>query len=449
MSGTRKSMGIALAAALCLMLGSSSNLLAQTPAGGQDSTAKQPYTLVEYNAEQACAAEKVPATQVKCLDDFVAKYPNSALLVYAYPLYVAAYNQLKNPQKVIEFSDKLVGLGDKTDAVVRYQGLYARALAYASLSPADQAAGAAKAREAAVLGLKTLDELKKPDNISEADWPNTKKQPTILFNYTAANAAMLAKDYAAAVQSFKAVLALNPDDLSTNYNLGRAYMAMTPPQQMDAFWYFAKSVTSKGATQAQADKVKKYLKGLIANYQGGNVCDSLTDGELNELLQLSSSSAERPGSYSLPSAADISAVQKDMTIASVFADLKAGGDKSKLTWLAACGLEFPEVPGKVIEVVPGEPLVLKIAFVTSDAEFDAATTPNMDVKVVGQPEAKRVEKDSAVHFTGTLVSYDPDPAFFLHWDKAKVKQEDIPKEKGAPKKPVRRPAAKKPSGHSN
>jgi hypothetical protein len=71
----------------------------------------------------------------------------------------------------------------------------------------------------------------------------------------------------------------------------------------------------------------------------------------------------------------------------------------------------------------------------------------MDVKVVGQPEAARVEKDSPVHFTGTLVSYDPDPAFFLHWDKAKVKAEDIPKEK-APKKPVRRPA-RKPSGASN
>ena len=91
--------------------------------------------------------------------------------------------------------------------------------------------------------------------------------------------------------------------------------------------------------------------------------------------------------------------------------------------------------------------MLKIAFVTSDAEFEAAKNPNMDVKVVGQPEASRVEKDSAVHFTGTLVAYDPDPAFFLHWDKAKVKAEDIPKEKGAPKKPpVRRP--RKPSGRS-
>jgi len=99
----------------------------------------------------------------------------------------------------------------------------------------------------------------------------------------------------------------------------------------------------------------------------------------------------------------------------------------------------------VIEVVPGTDFVLlKIAFVTSDEEFEKATTANMDVKVVGQPEAARVEKDSAVHFTGTLTSYDPEPAFFLHWEKAKVKEEDIPKDKGAPKKPVRKPAARKP-----
>jgi hypothetical protein len=136
-----------------------------------------------------------------------------------------------------------------------------------------------------------------------------------------------------------------------------------------------------------------------------------------------------------------------MTIASVVADLKAGGDKAKVTWLASCGLEFPDVPSKLLEVTPGaDAVVLKVAFVTSQAEFDAATTPNMDVKVSGQPGVERLEKDTAPRFTGTLVSYDPDPAFMLHWDKAKVNEEDIPKEKekAAPKKPVRRPAPKKP-----
>jgi hypothetical protein len=143
----------------------------------------------------------------------------------------------------------------------------------------------------------------------------------------------------------------------------------------------------------------------------------------------------------LISAADLDAARKDMTIASVVTDLKAGGDKAKLTWTAACGLEFPDVPSKIIEVDPGtDSVALKLAFVTSDAEFEAATTANMEVKIktADQPDAAKLEKDNAVRFTGTLESYDPDPAFMLHWDKAKVNEEDLPK-------PGKKPAAKKPA----
>src|SRR6516164_1343785 len=140
MNGTRKWVGIAPVVTLCLF-GSLTSPGAQTPAAGQDSKAPA-YTLVEYNAEQACAAEKAPATQVKCLDDFVAKYPNSALLVYVYPLYVNAYNQLKNPQKVIEHADKLVALGDKVSANDKYGALYARSTAFYSLAAGEQVAQA-------------------------------------------------------------------------------------------------------------------------------------------------------------------------------------------------------------------------------------------------------------------------------------------------------------------
>ena len=132
-----------------------------------------------------------------------------------------------------------------------------------------------------------------------------------------------------------------------------------------------------------------------------------------------------------------------MTIASVFADLKAGGDKAKLSWTAACGLEFPDVPGKVIEVAGGaDPIVIKTAFVTTDEEFQAATTANMEFKIPGQPEAGKLEKDGFVHITGTLTSYDPDPAFMIHLEKGKVNADDLPKEKAPAKKPVHKPAAK-------
>ena len=444
MNGTRILAGLAVAAALCLVVSAPSAMaFAHAPAAqaGQDA-AKPQYTMAEYNAFTAAQSTKDPTQQIKALDDFVSKYPNSALLIYVYPLYYNAYSQLKNFPKVIEYADKLLALGDKVEAPVRYQAYYARAFAYSNMNPVPPDADVnKKARQAALDGVKTLNDLKKPDNMSQEDFDKQKKQPAILFNYTAATAAMQLKDYAAAIESYKEVLKLTPDDAITSYRIGQAYMNMTPPQTLDGFWYFARA--TKNPNQAQANQVKTYLRKLIVNYQQA-ACDNLTDAELNELLQLASSSPDRPSSYTLPSAADLDAARKDMTIASVIADLKAGGDKGKITWLASCGLEFPDVPGKLLEVTPGsDAVVLKVAFVTSDAEFDSKTTPDMEVKVVGQPDASRLEKDNPVRFTGTLTSYDPDPNFMLHWDKAKVNEEDIPKEKG--KKPTKK-STKKP-GH--
>ncbi len=448
MNRTHTMAGLAIIAALCLAISGASNALAQAPAGQDAGAGKQQYTMAEYNAYQAAAAERNPAQQIKLLDDFVSKYPNSALLIYIYPLYYNSYSQLKNWPKVIEYSDKLLALGEKAEAPIRYQAYYARAFAYSNLPPTSQDVKdqAPKACEAAKAGLKTLGELKKPDTMSEDDFNKQKQQPAILFSYTLAQCSMIQKDYQTAIDSYKAVLEKNPDDAITSYKIGQAYMAMNPPQQMDAFWYFGKAVTAKNANQTQSNQVKTYLRKLIANYQGGNVCDNLTDAELNELLQLAGTSAERPASYKLASAADLDAARKDMTIASVIADLKAGGDKGKITWLASCGLEFPDVPGKLIEITAGSDVQLKVAFVTSDAEFDAKTTPDMDVKVVGQPDAAKLEKGNPVRFTGTLVAYDPDPNFMLHWDRAKVNAEDIPKEKEKKSTTKKRPATKKPGG---
>jgi tetratricopeptide (TPR) repeat protein len=443
MNRIRRMAGLVMSASLCLALANAGNARAGEP---QDA-GKQAYTMPEYNAEQACANDKNPTSQVKCFDDFIAKYPNSALLIYVYPMYVQDDTQLKLWPKVIEFADKVVALGDKVGPNEKYGALYARAFAFNNMSAADQGAQAKGAIAAADAGLKLVGDLKKPDTLDDAAFAEQKKQATIYLNGTAAQAAMVTKDYPTATNYYKAVLAINPDEPITEYRLGQAYLALN--QHMDAFWYIARAVTSKNATQQQSTQLKTYLRKLLVNYQQA-ACDTLIDAQLNELLQLAGSSSDRPGTYKIPSATDLDAARKDMTIASVIADLKAGGDKSKVTWLSSCGLEFPDVPGKLIEVTPGaadsDPVVLKVAFVTSDAEFQAATTPNMDVKVIGQPQAGKLEKDNPVRFTGTLASYDPDPAFMLHWDKAKVNEEDLPKEKTAPKKPpVRKPAPKKPA----
>ena len=229
MNRIRRIAGLAVLASLGLLLGTASGVLAQAAASGQDTPAagKQQYTMPEYNAEQACDADKVPTSKVKCLDDFVSRYPNSYLLKFVYPMYYQSYYQLKNWAKLIEYVDKYVALADKMGAAEigpneRYAALYARAAAFYSLAPADQAAQAKGAIAAADAGLKLIADLKKPDTLDEKAFDEQKKTGGIYLNGAAAQAASSIKDYPNAIKYYKAVLALNPDDAITNYNLGRA-----------------------------------------------------------------------------------------------------------------------------------------------------------------------------------------------------------------------------------
>src|SRR5258707_13683469 len=209
MNRPRRGGGLAFVPALCLVPGGGSNALAQAPAGQDAGAGKQQYTMAEYNAYQAAAAEKNPTQQIKLLDDFVSKYPNSALLVYVYPLYYNAYSQLKNWPKVMEYADKLLALGEKYDPPTRYSAYYARAFASTNTphpkgepdaTAKDQAA---KAVEAPKAGLKTSNELKKPDAMSEDDFNKQKQQPTTVFNYTVATCSMIQKDYQTAIDAYK------------------------------------------------------------------------------------------------------------------------------------------------------------------------------------------------------------------------------------------------------
>ena len=445
MNVTERLAGVALVLCIGLLGLGAMPLVAQTPGGGADPCAGpgQHYTVAEYNAYTAAANEKNPPAQLKALDDFAAKYPNSCLMNYIYPLYYQNYAAQKNFPKVVEYVDKMLALGDRLTPGEKYQAYSGRAFAFNNTANPD-AATAQAAYKAALEGARSVDALPKPEGMDDAKWGEQKKQAILGFHSTAAAAAMAAKDYANAVTEYKTVLASNPDDFVANYYVGRAYSAMN--QQLDAIWAFARAASSKTANEKQAKQVKDYLRSTaLPKFQGGTVCDALTDAELNELLQLASTSVDRPASYKLISAADLDTARKDMTIASVVTDLKAGGDKAKLTWTAACGLEFPDVPGKLIENIAGADVVeLKLAFVTSEQEFDAKNTADMDVKIktADQPEAAKLEKDSAPRFTGTLESYTPDPSFMLNWDKAKVNPDDLPKE--GKKAPAKKPAAKKP-----
>jgi tetratricopeptide (TPR) repeat protein len=404
------------------------------PALAQATSSQTPYTIPEYNAYQAAHAETNPQNQVKLLDDFVAKFPNSTLLPYIYQLYMAAYTQLKNYPKVIDSADKLLAMGDKVDAATKLGALQARVQSFsASFDPkaADAHDQLIKERDAARQGATLLTAYAKPANspASDEEFANQKKPGIAFFDAAAGFADLQLKDYAAAIQDYKAALANNPTDGISSYRLGVAYLEVQPPQTLDGFWALARAVNLKVPGMPDA-KVTDYLKKSIAAYEQPN-CDSIVDTQLAELLQLAGTSGERPATYTIPSAADLQKAAAGSTILTVIADLQAGGDKGKLTWIAICGAEFPQVGGKIFDVTPAADSVEMHIFTgATSEEITAATAPNLDVKFVGQPEVSRFKKDDEIVFDGTLVGYDPTP-FLLHFDKAKVDPKIIPAEEKA------------------
>jgi tetratricopeptide (TPR) repeat protein len=400
------------------------------PAAAQDQSSQQPpYTIPEYNAYQAARGETNAQNRVKLLDDFVAKFPNSTLLPYIYQLYISTYTELKDYPKMIQSADKLLSLGDKVDAGTKLQALQARVQAFQASFDAkapDAHDQLVKERDAAKQGATLLAAYPKPANSpsSDEDFAKQKKPGIAFFNSAAGFADIQLKDYAAALTDYKAAVDNNPTDGVSWYRLGVSYLEVQPPQTIDGFWAIARAINLKVPGMDDA-KLKDYLKKSVMSYEQPN-CDSIVDTQVAELLQLAGTSGDRPATYTIPSAADLQKAASGSTILTVITDFQAGGDKAKLTWIAICGAEFPQVGGKIFDVTPGTDSVQMHIYTGATAEdITNSTAPNLDVKFVGQPEVSRFKKDDEIVFDGTLVGYDPTP-FTLHFDKAKVDPKIIP-----------------------
>ncbi|HMD32825.1 MAG TPA: hypothetical protein VKG84_13005 [Candidatus Acidoferrales bacterium] len=396
-------------------------------------------TRAEYDAYQAASAEKNPQAKLKLLDDFVSKYPTSEYLSYVYNDYWQTYAGLRQWNKVIDYLDKLLALQD-INAAIKLEAEYRRAAtfeyAYNAKSP-DLADGATKGRDAALEGLKVLSAFPKPAQATDDQWAAIKKQYLVQFTNTAASASYYLKDYKAAAQYYHDALALDSTQAVDDYRMGLADLLETPPQSVAGFWALGRAINLK---VPDADKVTKFLHDKIYEYQLPS-CESLVDAQITQMLALAQNSADPPASFSIPTVADLGKVRESANIETVLADLKAGGDKGKLTWLAVCNGEFPEALAKAYEVNASTPdaIVLKAAVGTKEEELNASTAPNGDLKIAAQPETARLEKDSIFRFSGKLTGYTPDP-FYLTWENVKVNPEDIPEEKG--KKPAKKPGRK-------
>ena len=91
---------------------------------------KPPYSLAEYNSFEAAHNNPHPTDKVRLLGVFVANYPKSFLLPYAYEEYFQLYFAERDYPKTIEYVNKLLALGDRVEQSARLQALATRGMAY-------------------------------------------------------------------------------------------------------------------------------------------------------------------------------------------------------------------------------------------------------------------------------------------------------------------------------
>ena len=167
-----------------------------------------------------------------------------------------------------------------------------------------------------------------------------------MFNSVAGIAESGLKDYKGAADSYKNVLALDPNDAVTHFRLGVAYLQEMPPDAPNGFWELSRSIALKGPGEAQ---VRTYLRNQVLHYQQPS-CDKLADDEMNQMITLAGTSAERPASMVIPSAEDLQKARDDT--ANFLPWLQEGSEHGRVMWLATCGLEYPDVGVKVLDIMP-------------------------------------------------------------------------------------------------
>ncbi len=416
-----------------LLLGTA---LAQTGAsqtGAAQAPPSQPqlkYTNEEYNDLNAALREKDVQRQVQLLDQFCEKHPKSELLPTAYQAYFQAYQNLKQPAKVVEIADRWLAIDPTNFIALATRAFYFPATI--SNTDPDLPQKLDKAEQAARKGLEMLPKQVKQPSQTDEQFAEQMKAVTSLFHSTIGLVALQRKDYNTGKTEFEAAIQETPQDPWAYYRLALCYVNLQPPDQPLAIWNLARAISLKIPIEGQ---LRDYVKKLYIRYHGSE--DGFTD-----VLTLAAGSVSPPAGWKIVSYEEINAERAKLTVPDIFKDLKAGGEAANKMWALVRGMEI-ELQGLVLTNRPDEGKETRTLNLAVGEEAATAETPNVQLAVVAPPEAKNLKKGDVVHFTGMIEAYQTTPSFLLKLSEGKVNEQDIPKVTTKPSKPAK-PAVRKP-----
>ena len=337
----------------------------QQPAPGAAAPAQQPKKVIqnpdEYNAYIAAINTADATKKAQMMESFLQTYPSTVMKEEGLEVLLKAYQQLNNTAQVKAVAQRLLDVSPNNLTALALLSYLARAQAQAG--GADAAAALQDAGQLGTRGLEALEHATKPEGYSDEQWNGMKNSFRVIYLGSVGHAALQAKDYAAAQQALKEVVALQPADVNSIYLLARSYLEPKPPAVEGLFW-IAKAAAS-------APQLLPYAKNQYARYHG-------SEEGFDALLAQAKTEPTIPAGFTVapaPSNADQAAemLKKASPDKLSFAEwqfILTNGSKESTdqVWSAIQGKQV-QLVANVIEATPGS---LKLAGSVDDIEAKKA-----------------------------------------------------------------------------
>jgi len=418
-----------------------------------------------YN--QALKDANNPAAQIKDIETWTQKYPESDYKDTRLFMLISAYNQANQPAKVLELGSQWMNQGLKTVFPDPKEGpgqvltVYylmtaniAKLMASPTVPPDQMAIGEKAARALMDYVPEYFTAANKKAGVSDADWANTKTQVETLAKNVLLSMALRPGDEAmakyrtdknpancnAAEAAYRKALGQYPDNARIAYGLGTVGICLykvQPDKIYTALWMLARAVAldpTLGGT-AEAPKIEAYLNSTYTQYHGPD------DAGLKQLKEMAKASVNPPDGFKIKSQVEI-AHEKEVEFEKsnpqlamwmrIKGQLAEGGEQYFESQLKSA--DVPPLKGTVVDAKPAcrsKELVIALSDPTH-----AEVTLKLDAALNGKPET-----GTEVQFKGVPSGFVKEP-FMLTMDAEKANIEGLkttpcgaaPVKKAAPKK---------------
>ena len=356
------------------------NLVSSPLLRAQDLSIKDPS---EYNAYSMASTQADPAKKAQGLEDFLTKYPQSVAKNVVLNLLVDTYQQLNQPDQALSAATRLLQVDPNNMKALYLSVAIKNGQCKKVLDAKGFATDPAPCDDAASLAQKGLTAAK-PAGTSDDDWKKMTDASYPVFDSAIAfDEVVSKKDFKAAVDEYRKELMLFPADqtksgtgLVDSLNLAETYVKLSPPDMVNAVWFYARAVDF--APAGYKPVIEKKLDYWYNKYHGS------LDG-LDAIKAQAQATLFPPGTLNIPPA-DTPAEKIHKILASTpdlntlaLADKElvlsfgAKDDADKL-WALLKDKPTP-VPGTVIEATASQ---IKVA-VTDDAK--QSKTPDFVVNL--------------------------------------------------------------------